>query len=133
MGNLGSFEVDVINKMISKFPLGYPEAVRVLKLMEASGLITKSIKSDADVNDLINNEISNYLMPKGFFRFKQYSVEELESIGIKLQLHKEKNDGWGTKIYYDSKNDLYWEDAPGRYTNEGFQISTDLSPISSVS
>ena len=53
MGNLGSFEVDVINKMISKFPLGYPEAVRVLKLMEASGLITKSVKSDADVNDLI--------------------------------------------------------------------------------
>jgi hypothetical protein len=125
MGDLGKFETYIINQIISKFPFGFTEAVQIINSMKSLRLLSKSITTKAEADDFINLEVKNFLTPKGILRFKTYSIEELKKLGISLKFVKEKNDGWGTKIYYDGTNDLYWEDAPGRYSNEGYQLCSD--------
>jgi len=125
MSDLGKFEKYIINQIISKFPFGFTEAVQIINLMKSLSLISKNITTETEADDFINLEVKNFLTPKGLLRFKTYSNEELKKLGINLKFVKEKNDGWGTKIYYDDKNYLYWEDAPGRYSNEGYQLYSD--------
>jgi hypothetical protein len=125
MGNLGKFETYIVNQIISKFPFGYTEAVQIINLMKSLRLVGKNITSEAEADDFVNQEVKTFLTPKGLLRFKTYSGEELKKLGISLKFLRDKNDGWGTKIYYDAANDLYWEDAPGRYTNGGYQLCSD--------
>lgn len=127
MFDMGTFETYIINKIIEKFPFGYSEALQILNSIKSIGLLKRNITSKKEADEFLNQDINNYLMPKGFIRFKKYSETELKKLGVQLKFVKEKNDGWGTKLYVDTVNGLSWEDAPGRYSNEGYQISSDSS------
>src|SRR4051812_39257324 len=98
MSDLDKFEHYIINQIMAKYPLGFTEATRVFKIMKDKGIISRQIVSESDADALIDNEIKAYLLPKGFFRFKNYTKDELKKLGIALQFVREKNDGWGTKI-----------------------------------
>jgi hypothetical protein len=125
VADLLSFENYIINEILSKFSIGYPEAVQALNFVKARLPATKKISTQGEADDLIEREIREFLNPKGLLRFKKYSEDDLKELGIKLKFIKLKKDEWDTKIYYDEANDLYWEDAPGRYSNEGFQLLSE--------
>ena len=125
MADLLIFENYIINQILSKFSIGYTEAVQALNFVKARLPSTKTISNQTEADDLIEREIREFLNPKGLLRFKKYSEEELKKLGITLKFVGFKKDGWDTKIYYDEANALHWEDAPGRYSNEGFQLFWD--------
>lgn len=125
MVNLGMFENYIISEIGSMFSFSFSDSVRIIALMKTSQLLDKNITTESEAQDFINIDVKKFLLIKGFVRFKSYSLEELNKLGISLEFVREKNDDWGTKIYFDSKNNLFWEDAPGRYSNEGYQLFLD--------
>jgi len=123
--NLGMFENYIISEIGSMFSFSFSDSVRIIALMKTSQLLDKNITTESEAQDFINIDVKKFLLIKGFVRFKSYSLEELNKLGISLEFVRKKNDDWGTKIYFDSKNNLFWEDAPGRYSNEGYQLFLD--------
>jgi hypothetical protein len=129
-----SFDDKVLNKIYDKmwshFKIGLMDAQIILKRMQEQGLFTLNENDDVNIDYFINNELKSYLYPNGLNRRKVMDDKNLAENNIVLNFVEEiVVGGWPLKIYFDKKNNLYWEENSGRSGVEGYRISPYLDPL----
>ena len=114
--------------MWNDFKIGLSDAQNIISIMIKENYFGLNITNENDIDNFFKNTLHGYIFPKGLSRFKVYDQKFLDENSIILKKIMDIPDGWGCKLYYDSKNDLYWEDNYGRSSLEGFKISHYVDP-----
>lgn len=119
----------LIEQMWDILKIGHSEAENILLIMEKENHFHDKIQHERDITSFIKGNLQLYLYPNHLCRLKVYDKKFLDDSDIVLDFVQLIPDGWDCHLYYDKKNNLYWEDNYGRYTKEGFKISPYVDPL----
>lgn len=121
---------EIYNKMWMTYKIGLSDAQIILKRMQEQDLLTLNMNDYGSIDSFVNNELKSYLYPNGLNRRKVMDDKSLVENSIVLNFVEEVIvEGWPLKIYFDKKNNLYWEENSGRSGVEGYRISPYLNPL----
>jgi hypothetical protein len=119
----------LLEQMFSCFQIDKIEGEQILSAMEEENFYTDILTNEKEIDEFINGTLTDYLRPNSLSRRQIYDEQFLNKNGIVLRFIKIIPDGWDCALYFDEKNNLYWEDHYGRYTKEGYRISPYVRPL----
>ena len=100
----------IYDKMWNDFKIGLSDAQNIISIMIKENYFGLNITNENDIDKFFKNILHEYIFPKGLSRFKVYDQKFLDENSIILKKIMDIPNGWGCKLYYDSMNNLYWED-----------------------
>ncbi|WP_372655946.1 hypothetical protein [Halobacteriovorax sp.] len=113
----------------SQLKIGLSDAQSIISKMEQENHFQDVIQDATGVNSFVNGTLKNHLFPAPLSRLEVYDQKFIDDNGIKLDFVKAIPDGWDCNLYFDKKNNIYWEDNYGRYSKEGYIISPYINPL----
>lgn len=119
----------VYSELWNVYKIGLSDAEYYTAILIDENYFPHDVKNENDISSFLKNIAEPYFFPSGFDRRSVYEASDLNSQKIVLKEVGAIPDGWDCKLYFDSSNNLYWEDNFGKCSIEGLRVSPYMDPI----